>query len=370
MKVVVLGTRGLPNLLGGVEKHCEELYPRLVKLGCEVTVFTRSPYVSSKQRVKEYKGVRLEHLWSARAKSLELLSHTFLGVLRSRALSPDVVHMHGIGSGLLLPLAKLIGLRVVVTNHGPDYERAEWGFVARTALRIGEAFGARLSNSMIAISPGIKELIKKKYGREAVFIPNGVGELRLIEPGLELKKWGLEAKGYVFAASRFVKVKGLYDLIKAYSAIENPSFKLVIAGDADYASNYSRLVKEMARNTKGVILTGFLSGVRLGELFSNAGLFVLPSYYEGLPIALLEALSYKLPVLVSSIPQHRYFQLGDHRYFEAGNIAELSLGLVDSYSRGITEAEKKEYTSVLKADYNWDEIAFKTLEAYKEAVRD
>ncbi|MCS7227564.1 MAG: glycosyltransferase, partial [Endomicrobia bacterium] len=165
---------------------------------------------------------------------------------------------------------------------------------------------------------------------------------------------------------RFVPEKGLWDLISAYSKIENPEFKLVISGDADHETNYSRNLKKLAQQTRGVLLTGILKGLPLQELYSNTGLFVIPSYYEGLPIALLEALSYGVPVLVSDIPQHKEIPLPEYRYFRTGNVEHLKQKIVELYKRGIKEEERSYITEYLKQNYSWDYIAKKVLEVYKE----
>jgi glycosyltransferase involved in cell wall biosynthesis len=215
-------------------------------------------------------------------------------------------------------------MKVIITHHGPDYERAKWGRLAKKVLELGEKVGVLFSDKIIAISRGIQKLIRDKYEKDSVFIPNGVSIPEVLPPGETLKKFGLEPRKYVFTACRFVPEKGLHDLIEAFRIIKNPPFKLVIAGDADHETEYSKRIKKLASQTKGVVLTGFLSGKPLQELFSNAGLFVLPSYYEGLPIALLEALSYKLPVLVTDIPPHREINLERYRYFKLGNLKELA----------------------------------------------
>ena len=369
MKIVVIGTRGFPDVQGGVEKHCEELYPRLAKLGCDVTVITRAPYISEDKRVKEWRGVKFIHLWCSREKSLEALTHSFLGIIKARRLSPDILHMHGLGSTLLAPLTKVLGVKLILTYHGVTYKSALWGTSGKAALMLGERFGVRYADATIAVSRGIKKLINEKYSEVADFIPNGVKMPVLIPPGSELKKWGLEAKRYIFTACRFVPEKGLHDLIEAYRAIDGPPFKLVIAGDADHESAYSLRVKNLAERTEGVVLTGLLTGKRLGELFSNAGLFVLPSYYEGLPIALLEALSYGLPVMVSDIPPHREVPLKSYRYFKAGNLKALSRALLDGISKGITDSEKEGFPPLLEAEYNWDDIALETYKLYQRVLR-
>lgn len=363
-----MGTRGFPHIPGGVEKHCEELYPRLVELGCDVTALVRTPYIPKASNVTGYKGVKFIPLWCPKKKAVEAFLHTLFGVIKAAGLSPDIVHFHAVGPSLFTPLARALRLKTVMTHHGPDYERDRWGRTAKGVLRLGERCGVLYGDRVISISRGIQRLVKGKYGRDSVFIPNGVNIPERRPPGEELKRFDLLPGGYVFTALRFVPEKGIHDLINAYKEITRPLFKLVIAGGADHASDYSRKIEDLARAVKGVTLTGFVTGERLGELYSNAGLFVLPSYYEGLPIALLEAMSYGLPVLVSDIAQHREIPLADFRYFRAGDVKDLKAAMLERFSEGISSVENAKNIGLLEHDYNWDKIARATLETYKEVM--
>ena len=175
MKIVVIGTRGIPDILGGVETHCQELYPRLAAAGHDVTVIRRRPYVTDDNRRDEYRGVKLVDVYAPRRKSLEAIVHTFLAVIRARRLKPDVLHVHAIGPALMVPLARMLGMKVVMTNHGPDYDRKKWGRMARTFLRTGERLGTRFSNRVIVISKVISSILADKYGRtDTDLIYNGV----------------------------------------------------------------------------------------------------------------------------------------------------------------------------------------------------
>jgi glycosyltransferase involved in cell wall biosynthesis len=369
LRIFVLGIRGFPDVQGGVEKHGEELYPRLVKLGCEVTVFTRTPYIPKKKRLFEWREVKFFYLWCPKQKYLETILHTFFGVLIAATKFPDILHIHAIGPSLMVPLAKSLGMKVIVTNHGPDYMRQKWGKLAKMVLRLGEFCAAKFCDKMVVISKNIKELIEKKYGRgDLELILNGVNGQEIVPPGETLMRYGIEPKRYVFAACRFVPEKGLHDLMNAYLQLRDRPFKLVIAGDADHETEYSRKIKEMAKKGEGIILTGFTSGRPLAELFSNAGLFILPSYYEGLPIALLEALSYGLPALVSDIPANREVPLKDFRFFPPGDISMLSQKMVELFKSGISEEERERNRELLVENYNWDAIAQKTYSIYASMV--
>ena len=206
MKIVVTGTRGIPAIQGGVETHCEQLYPRIAAMGHEVTVIRRTPYITPENRLSEFRGVRLVDVYAPRKKSVEAIVHTFLAVIKARRLNPDVLHIHAIGPSLMVPFARLLGMKVVTTNHGPDYDRQKWGKLARTALRLGERFGTRFSNKVIVISNVIAGILRDNYGRgDTELIFNGV-EKPVKSAGREyLREWGIEGRLYIVALGRFVK---------------------------------------------------------------------------------------------------------------------------------------------------------------------
>jgi len=370
LKICILGSRGFPNIQGGVEKRVEEIATRIANNeDCEVIVLARKNYFPVQKRAKEYKKVKFYYLYALRNKYLEATIHTFLGVIFAKFLSPDILHVHAIGPSLFVPLAKLLGFKVVVTHHGPDYLRKKWKGLSKVILKLGEFFAIKFADRVMVVSGYIKNYLENKYGRkDTLVIPNGIEIPKIICKSGVLEKFGLQPKKYIFTACRFVPEKGLHDLIFAYSKIRNPEFKLVIAGDADHETKYSKGLKKLANETQGVVLTGILTGEPLTELYSNAGLFVLPSYYEGLPIALLEALSYGVPVLVSDIPQHRELPLPEFRYFKVGDTEELAERIVELYQRGITEEEKQKYFELLNETYNWNKIAHQVFEVYKSLV--
>lgn len=363
MKIFVLGIRGFPKVQGGAEKHAEELYRRLAKMGCAITVFTRKPYMTN--QMNEWQGVNFKHLWSPRKSSVETLLHTFWGTIHCLILRPDIVHIHNIGPGLFTPLLKLAGLRVVMTYHSINYVHKKWGFFARTMLRLGEILSLRFADRVIVVSSATQQMLEEKYHRDDLkMIPNGVNMPAMLPPGSMLKRYDLAPKKYIFLAARFSPEKGVRDLVEAYAQIESPDFKLVLAGDADQESDYSRELKQRVKEIPGVVLTGFISGEPLAELFSNAGLFVLPSYSEGMPIALLEAMSYELPLLASDIPQNQELGLPKQRYFSTGNISELAQKITVLMTEGISEEEKSAQQRMIQERYNWDHIAEETFKVY------
>lgn len=364
MKVVVTGTRGIPRIQGGVETHCEQLYPRVARLGADVTVLRRSCYVEPDNVAGDYDGVHLVDVYAPRRKSLEAIVHTFLAVIKAWRMGADIVHIHAIGPALMVPLARLLGLKVVCTNHGPDYDRQKWGAAAKLMLKAGEWCQAHFAHRIISISNVITGILRDRYGRTdgVELIYNGV-ERPVKSTALDyITGLGLTPRRYVVALARFVPEKRLDLLVNAFADRQRGDWQLVLAGDADHADDYSDSLKRLAAD-KGAVLTGFIRGEKLNQLMSNAALFVLPSTHEGLPISLLEAMSYDLDVLVSDIPANRLPQLDTAAdFFPVDDRGALDAALTRKMA-GPVHSRRYDLS-----DYDWDNIAARTLALYQDLI--
>lgn len=363
-KIVVTGTRGIPNIMGGVETHCENLYPYIVQAGYDVTVVRRSCYLQAQQKTREYKGIHLKDIYAPRKKSLEAIIHTILAVLYAKKAKADILHIHAIGPSLLVPFAKMLGLKVVVTHHGADYDRKKWNKAAKYMLRKGEKYAAKYADKLIVISSKIKKDIAEKYGRtDTELIYNGVPEAIRRTTTEYITSKGLASYKYILAVGRFVEEKGFDYLIDAYSELHPEGYKLVIAGDSDHPTEYSIQLKEKAKE-KGIVLTGFVKGKPLEELMTHARLFVLPSYHEGLPISLLEAMSYGKDVLVSDIEANRLPELEETDIFKTGSTSSLKQSIEKKLQGG--QNKNREYAMY---KYNWQNIAAQTTDVYKTILK-
>lgn len=364
MKIFVTGTRGIPDIPGGVEKHCQKLYPRIVSRGHQVWLSTRIPYLD--RNLRQWKGVDLLPTFAPRIKSLEAIVHTFLSLFKAIYHRPDLVHIHAIGPSILTPLARLMGFAVVITNHGPDYERQKWGYIAKRILRLGEKLGGKWASEVIAISPVISGIIQKRCRRKAHLIFNGVVLPEISKSTGYLKEIGVTPGKYILAVSRLVPEKGLHDLLQAFKTMDAQS-NLVIAGGADHETEYSRHLKNEASRDPRIILTGYITGDQLNQVYSHARLFVLPSYHEGLPIALLEAMSYGLTVLASDIPANMHAGLPERFYFRLGDLEDLREKIQSLYESHLSVEEKQAIQSIIINKYNWDKIADQTIQVYEKA---
>lgn len=366
MKITVVGSRGFPNVQGGIESHCEHLYTHLSHKGCDVIVYTRKPYVNIE--LKSYKGISLIPVSCPKSKFFEAIFHTFKGIIKAHKLEPDILHIHGIGPSVLTPLARLLGLKVVVTHHGPDYKRKKWSRPAKIFLKFCEWIGMNFADNVIAIAENIAEDIKRKFGRDATVIPNGVVIAQKEKTDIILKQFNLEKGKYILAVGRFVPEKGFHDLISSFNKVDFEHLKLVIVGDADHVGEYSRDLKVNAESNKNIIFTGFLSGQPLREIYSHAGLFVLPSYFEGLPIVLLEAMSYGLPCIASDIPANRNVELNNDRFFKTGDTEMLAEKIMKFIDNPWEDGEREQLFDLINEKYNWGKIADETLKVYERIL--
>lgn len=365
MKVVVTGTRGIPDILGGIETHCEELLPRIATMGVDVTVTRRKGYV--KDNATEWRGVHLADISTPRLKTLETIVHTFKSIVYAKRHGADIVHIHAVGPALLVPLVKLLGMKAVYTHHGPDYDREKWGRFARFMLRLGERIGTKFADRVIVISSVIQDILVRKYNRtDCHLIFNGAPEAHFHTDMPYLESLGLEPRKYVIGMWRFVPEKNLEHLIHAFDMAfprdakgrRKDYMKLVLAGDADFKDGYYHKLERLTHEQE-VILPGFVRGEKLQTLLSNARCFVLPSSHEGLSIALLEAMSYRLPVIVSDIPANKVIGLDNESYFRLGDVEELAEKLKRNAE---TEFHNVDYDM---KRYDWDKIAEETVEVYR-----
>jgi glycosyltransferase involved in cell wall biosynthesis len=368
LRVTMLGLRGFPNVQGGVENHAENLSSGLVELGCDVEAIVRTAYVP-KASARTWRNVRLARLWSPRIKGAEAFLHTLLGVLRAAWTRPDILHIHAVGPALFTPLARACGLRVVVTHHVLNYENEKWGFVARAILRLGERAGMTFANGRIAVSAALATRMEHCYRVPVRVIPNGIGKPRKTQSTATLQAFGLQPNSYVLTVARVDEQKRQLDLIEAFARATRVPWTLAIVGGADYSTDYAQAVAQAARRTDRVVMLGHQSGDALAELYSHAGVFVLPSSHEGQPIAVLEALSYGCPAILSDIPAHREIGGSRVQFVDVGDVPALARRLHETFlapsRRRLDDAEREQ----LMRTHDWREISRRTLDVYLAALR-
>lgn len=358
MKICVIGTRGFPNIQGGVEKHCELLYSHIAKISTENTiiVFRRKAYINSKNKTLN-KRITFIDLPSTKIKGIEAVIHSFLATIYSLFLKPEIVHIHNIGPSLFAPILKIRNIKIVLTYHSANYEHNKWGYLAKALLRISEKIAFACADHIIFVNKAQMEKCKKHIKHKCYCIPNGVVKPIKTNQKNILERFELAEKEYILSVGRITPEKGFDILIKAYKASKT-RFKLVIVGDVETEQEYKNELLKLAQDSS-IVFTGTMLNNDLAQLYQNAGFYVLPSRNEGFPIVLLEAMSYGLDLIVSDIPATRQLSLDEDSYYPTNSINKLT-ALIEAKSLA---CKRKVYDLKL---FDWQNIAKQIYQIYNK----
>lgn len=369
LNIAMLGHKRIPSREGGVEIVVSELATRMAELGHSVTCYNRKGHHIGgldfdETALKEYKGVRLKQVLTIDKKGLAAMTSSFFAALRAALGKYDVVHFHAEGPCAMMWLPKLFGKKCIATIHGLDHQRAKWGKFASWYIFRGEKCAVKRADKIIVLSENVKNYFKEQYGRKTVFVPNGVNRPECCEAQEITEKFGLKKDQYILFLGRLVPEKGIHYLVEAYGKLDTDK-KLVIAGGSSDTGEYEQQLKELAGENPNIIFTGFIQGRILEELYSNAYIYVLPSDLEGMPLSLLEAMSYGNCCVTSNIPECANVMLQHGVTFEKGNVDALATAL-QHLCDNAWQVETYQETS---ADYicdafNWDDVTAKTLALY------
>lgn len=373
MKIAVIGCKGLPARQGGIEHHCEEIYSRMVERGHSVDLFARSSYVSS-QVFPQYhsRGIRVRSLPCLNVKGIDALISSALGAIACSGRQYDIIHFHALGPALFTWLPKLATTaKIVVTCHGLDWRRSKWSQASSQLIRLGERAAVCFADEIIVVSQELHSYFKHTYGRETHYITNAPSKLEEPDPSFSYgSSLGLQPKRYILFLGRLVPEKCPDLLINAFQTLQPDSWKLVLAGGSSDTGDYSSQLVERVTGNSNVVFTGELSGTRLAEIVRQAGLFVLPSEVEGLPLALLEAMQEGIPVMASNIPVHQQL-IGQDRglLFSVGDVKScrhrLDWALHHPQELTVMAKNAQQY---VQTEHNWDTITTETLNLYEKIL--
>lgn len=375
LNIAMLGHKRIPSREGGVEVVVTELSTRMAAQGHAVTCYNRSGHhVSGKefdaQTLSEYKGVKLKSVITIDKKGLAAMTSSFFAAVKAAVGRYDVVHFHAEGPSAMVWIPKLFGKRCVCTIHGLDYKREKWTGFAKKYILFGEKMAVKFADEIIVLSKGVQEYFQKVYGRKTVLIPNGVTMPEKREADLITKELGLEKDDYILFLGRIVPEKGLRYLVEAFKQVATEK-KLVIAGGFSDTEDFWNELREMTRDDERIVFTGFVQGRLLEELYSNAYIYTLPSDLEGMPLSLLEAMSYGNCCLVSDIAECAEVIEDKGVTFARGSVADLREKIQWLCDKSeVVLKYKNEAAEFVCEKYNWDEVAGKTLELYYESFND
>ena len=371
MRIAMIGHKRIPSKEGGVEVVVEELSTRLVKQGHEVDVYNRKgKNVQDKsadkmnKKIKNYKGVKIITIPTINKKGLDALIYSFFASIKALFGKYDILHYHAEGSCAMLWIPHIFKKKIIVTIHGLDWQRSKWGGFATRYIKFGEKLAAKYADEIIVLSKGVQEYFKKTYNRDTNFIPNGVNKPVIREANEINKKWNIKKDDYILFLARIVPEKGLHYLIEAYKQLDTDK-KLVIAGGASHTNDYLQNIKEMIKSDSRIIMTGFVQGEILDELFSNCYLYCLPSDVEGMPISLLEAMSYGCNCLVSNIEENVQVTNNYATNFQKSDVNDLKIRLRECLD-GKNRKEKNVISEYVLKKYNWQDVTEKTEELYEK----
>lgn len=370
LRVAMIGHKRIPSREGGVEIVVEELASRLVNHYCLVDAYNRyGRHTAGKKfnqkRIRFYKGIRIITIPTPKSSSLNAIVYSFLATIRALFGRYDVIHFHAEGPCTMLWIPKLFGIRVIATIHGLDWQRAKWGNFASRVLKLGEKTAAKHADEVIVLSRNVQDYFKKVYNRDTKFIPNGIERPALREPELIREKYGLEKDSYLLFLARIVPEKGLHYLIEAFQKLDTEK-KLVIAGGSSHSLEYMRHIREMAAQDSRILMTDFVHGQLLEELYSNAYLFVLPSDVEGMALGLLEAMSYGNCCVVSDIRENTEVTEEYAVCFRKGDVSDLRDKLGELLRNPTRVGDyKKRSRDFICGKYNWEQVVDETISLYK-----
>lgn len=375
MRIVMLGHKRMPSREGGVEVVVEELSTRMAALGYAVTVYNRrghnvagKEYDSSSYNQKHftYHGVNVKSVPTINRKGLAAVSSSFFACVKAAFGRYDVVHIHAEGPAFFAGIPHAFGKRIIVTIHGLDWQRSKWGGFASKYIKSGEKHAVRYADEIIVLSKAVQDYFMETYGRDTVLIPNGVVKPNILSNNLIKDKYGLSKNSYILYLGRIVPEKGIHYLINAYKDIDTDK-KLVIAGGASDTDEYMAKLHDLAKDDARIIFTGFTQGQELEELYSNAYIYVLPSDLEGMPLSLLEAMSYGNCCLTSDIDECASV-VEDHGItFHKSDVDDLRSKLKNLLeNEAVVQKYKSNATDYICNKYNWDDVVKRTLELYKK----
>lgn len=374
MKIAMIGHKRIPSREGGVEIVVDELATRMVARGNRVIAYNRKGHnvagaefddtVNASDKPFSYQGVHVVPVTTIDAKGMAALSSSFFATLKAIAAKPDVIHYHAEGPCAMLRLAHWAGIRTVATIHGLDWQRAKWGKFASMYLKFGERTAAKCADEVIVLSRNMQEYFKNTYGRDTRFIPNGIERKQPVAAQKIANEYGLHKDEYLLFLGRIVPEKGVHYLIEAFSKLDTDK-KLVIAGGASDSAEYYEQIKQMAAQDSRIILTGFVQGRMLQELYSNAYIYVLPSDLEGMPMSLLEAMSYGNCCLASDIAECAEVAEDKAALFAHGSADALyeALNTLIHDPQKVQEY-KGQAADFITGKYSWDSVVAQTLALY------
>jgi len=369
LRVAMLGHKRIPSREGGVEIVVEQLGAGLVQAGHTVTCYNRRGHhvggaEYDGQTLSTYRGISVRTVPTLDKKGLAAMTASVTAAIACAFSKYDVVHFHAEGPCAMLWLPRLFGKRCIATIHGLDHQRSKWGRLAKAYIMMGEKCAARHAHEVIVLSKNVQDYFMNTYGRRTHFIPNGVDRPEKKPAQQITETYGLQKNDYILYLGRIVPEKGLTYLIEAFKNVKTHK-KLIIAGGASDTAEFFEELKALAADDPRIQFVGFVQGQLLEELYSNAYVYTLPSDLEGMPLSLLEAMSYGSCCLTSDIPECTQVTEDHGVSFQKGSIEDLQKKLQMLCDDEATVSRyQQQAADYICGKYSWQQVTEQTLKLY------
>jgi glycosyltransferase involved in cell wall biosynthesis len=346
VRLAILGTRGIPAAYGGFETFAEELSTRLVVRGHEVTVYCRE-----RDSQPSYRGVRLQYLPTIRHKYLDTIAHTALSTLHLM-LHRSSVALYCNGANTVFTLfPRLVGVKVALNVDGLERKRQKWNRLARTWYLASEWLAQFCPTVVITDARAIQEYYRERYRKQSTFIPYGAEVGRLSSQGM-LEKLGLEARRYFLYVSRMEPENHPLAVRQAFETVETP-MKLALVGDAPYAAEYIRRVRDTA--DPRIVIPGAIYGQGYHELGSHCFAYIHATEVGGTHPALIEAMGRGALVLYRDTPENAEVAGGAGLPFEPSTLASVIRRALEM-SEADRESLRQKAINRVRERYAWDAV--------------
>ncbi len=365
MKIAIMGFRGIPASYGGFETFVEELAPRLVQQGYQVTVYGRSNIINYKERY--YKGVKLVILPTISNKYLDTVVHTFLSIVHSCFYKYDIIFILNAANSIFSFIPRLIGRKVVVNVDGIERKRRKWNCLGKSWYLFGEFFSVVFPNEIVSDAKVIQNYYEKRYKRKSVFISYGAN-IEKVNSSLILDKFGLKSDEYILYVSRLEPENNAHLVIKALKKI-NTDKKFVIVGDAPYAAKYKSYLRELAKSDFRFIFTGFVFGEGYKELQSNTYIYIHATEVGGTHPALIESMGFGNCIIVNGTEENMEVTGDAGLIYKKNDIADLREKiqyLIDNCD--VIKDYRKKAQERIRKNYSWDVVTGKYKKLFLKLV--
>jgi len=359
-KIAVIGLKGLPAF-GGAATVGQSLVEHLTQ-EFDFTVYSISSHAD---RQFDPRGYRQFIFSKFPIRKLNVFFYYLMSGIHAYFFGKyDLVHLHHIDGAFILPFLRR-RYPVIVTSHARPQESEKWGRLARALFNRNEKTVVHRASIFTCVSLKLRDYYKQHYGRQVVYIPNGVG-LQVSGPVSR----SLQDSYLVFAAGRIIPLKGCHTMLEALISIDYPGLVKII-GNADQMPSYKRELLELSRALDVEFMGLIREKTKLLDIIRNAKFFIFPSYNENMSIMLLEAASVRTPIICSDIPENKViFDDQEVLYFNSEDRKDLAdkIEWAGSNIDLMREKAEKAYEKIINV-YTYEKISLEYQKLFNSLLK-